>query len=249
MATFTNPLTFPHLFLYLSKYSFKDMVKVYKAAFNKSLIWSDIPLEFVKMSAIPDKILKSEQSSLSDYHESLPVLLERSKCRILELQNEQPSKIEYDIFSTWTALQNAEVKGLFLVSEMYSPVFVLVSFIPLNYSLVSGDTLSLSTITIDINTNDSFVNQIDLGKGIISFSELTKQPIIDPMKVSMEIKIPKDIDVDKLKEKLLNHLKNNQFPVLDAKVYSPKNYNDTDSASIPVLKKKKEKVFKRKISL
>lgn len=248
MSTFTNPLTFPFLYLYPTKYSFNDMKKVYRDKYGKNLIWSDIPEDFVEQIAIPREILQSQHSNLTH-----SILLERNKWRILQLYEGQPQKIEYDIFNTWNVLQDTMVEGFILVSEIYSPSFVLVSFLSTNYCLLSGDILNLSVITINIDTNESILNVMDMETPKMTFNELIKQPICN-IKVKGELS---NEEIDKLKENLLKHLKNNKYggltPILmpNTPAYSESKYNDTDSASIPIIKKKKkkEKIYKRKITL
>ena len=235
MSTFTNPLTFPFLYLYPTKYSFNDMKKVYRDKYGKNLIWSYIPEDFVEQIAIPREILQSQHSNLTH-----SILLERNKWRILQLYEGQPQKIEYDIFNTWNVLQDTMVEGFILVSEIYSPSFVLVSFLSTNYCLLSGDILNLSVITINIDTNESSINTMDLGDPKITLDELIKQPMCN-IKTKGELS---NEEIEKLKNNLLEHLKNNKYgglvPILNS--YPPKykeyKYNDTDSASIPIIKKK-----------
>lgn len=240
MATFTNPLTFPHLLLYLSKYSMDDMRKIYKETYGKNLFWSDVPEEFIKMASIPEKLMKSKQNKIKNYHDILPIVLERKNWNILKQVNGQPSKIEYNIFNTWDVLQNIEIKGLLLVSEIYSPVLVLTSFIPLNYTLITGDTLNLSTVTINISSEENTVNQIELGNKKVSINDL----IIHTQNVPTN---DTDIDIEHLKTKIKEYVKGIKGIT---PIYNINTYNDSDSASIPIKEKpKKEKKLRRSIIL
>lgn len=242
MATFTNPLTFPHLLLYLSKYSMDDMQQVYKSIYEKNMFWSSIPEDFIKMAAIPEKIISLESKNIKDHHNALPIILERNKWNALGQKNVQPNKIEYNIFNTWTVLQNVQVKGILLVSEIYSPDYILVSFLPLNYSLITGNTLNLSTITINTSSGKDTVNQMELGNEEISISNLINKYETTEQSIG-------NIDPENLRAKIKEYIKN--IKNITPMIYKVNHCDNSDSASIPIEKEKLEekKQLKRSIIL